>query len=72
VPNAVVDEQGRKVYRLTVQRQPRVRLEQLKVRLSLPAGATDVRAKGWTREGGGLVWDRPLKEDMVLEVSWQS
>jgi hypothetical protein len=72
VPNAVRDEQGRRVYRLTVQRQPRVRVEQLKVTLSLPVGAKDVKAKGWRQEGDRLVWDRPLKEDIVLEVSWQA
>ena len=72
VPNAVVEEGGRRVYRLTVQRQPRVRVEQLTVRLTLPQGVADVRAKGWKREGDLLVWDRPLKEDVVLEVSWRS
>lgn len=72
VPNAVVEEGGRRVYRLTVQRQPRVRLEQLKVSLALPQGAEKVRAKGWKRDGDQLVWDRPLKEDLVLEVSWLS
>jgi len=72
VPNAVTEEAGRRVYRLTVQRQPRVRVEQLTVRLSLPQGAEGVKAKGWKRDGDQLVWDRPLKEDVVLEVSWQS
>ena len=72
VPNAVVEEGGRRVYRLTVQRQPRVRVEQLTVRLTLPEGAGDVKAKGWKRDGDQLVWDRPLKEDVVLEVSWRS
>lgn len=72
VPNAVVEEEGRRVYRLTVQRQPRVRVEQLTVRLTLPQGAGDVKAKGWKRDGDQLVWDHPLKEDVVLEVSWRS
>ncbi|MDP9068679.1 MAG: DUF4012 domain-containing protein [Actinomycetota bacterium] len=71
-PGAVVQEAGRKVYRLTVQRQPRVRPEQLIVRVGLPQGAKDIAAKGWKREGNDLVWDRPLKEDIVLEVSWRS
>jgi hypothetical protein len=72
VPDVVVEEGGRRVYRLTVQRQPRVRLERLLVRFALPEGATDVKAKGFKRDGDQLVWDRPLKEDVVLEVSWQS
>ena len=72
VPDVVVEEGRRRVYRLTVQRQPRVRIERLLVRFALPEGATDVRAKGWKRDGDQLVWDRPLKEDVVLEVSWQS
>ena len=72
VPDAVRERQGRKVYRLTVQRQPRVRPERLSVTVALPQGATDVRAKGWKRQGDRLVWDRPLKEDIVLEVSWRS
>ncbi len=71
-PGAVVEEAGRKVYRLTVQRQPRVRPELLVVRVTLPEGARDVEAEGWKRDGNDLVWERPLKEDIVLEVSWQS
>jgi hypothetical protein len=71
VPGAVRTEQGRKVYRLTVQHQPRVWPERLTITLSLPAGARDVRAPGWKREGSKLVWDRSLTEDVVLEVSWQ-
>ena len=72
VPNAVRERQGRKVYRLTVQRQPRVRPERLIVTVALPQGAADVQAKGWKRQGDRLVWDRPLTEDVVLEVSWRS
>jgi hypothetical protein len=72
VPDAVRERQGRKVYRLTVQRQPRVSAERLIVTVALPQGAADVRAKGWKRQGDRLVWDRPLKEDVVLEVSWRS
>lgn len=72
VPDAVFERRGRRVYRLTVQRQPRVRTEQLSVRITLPAGAQGVRAKGFERDGNELVWERPLKEDTVLEVSWRS
>ena len=72
VPNAVVERRGRKVYRLTVQRQPRVRPELLRIRVALPAGAEAVRANGFKRDGDALIWERPLKEDTVLEVSWRS
>jgi hypothetical protein len=72
VPGAVRTEGGRKVYRLTVQHQPRVRPERLTITISLPAGVRDVRAPGWRRSGETLVWDRPLTADVVLEVSWQS
>ncbi|HJR46439.1 MAG TPA: DUF4012 domain-containing protein [Actinomycetota bacterium] len=72
VPGAVVERGGRKVYRLTVQRQPKVRKETLSVRVTLPVGARDVRAQGWKRQGDELIWERPLKEDIVLEVSWRS
>lgn len=71
VPSVVRTKDGRSVYRLQVQHQPKVRPENMIVRLSLPDGASDVRAKGWTRDGDTLVWERPLKEDLVLEVSWQ-
>ncbi|MEA2434605.1 MAG: hypothetical protein QOG54_2062 [Actinomycetota bacterium] len=72
VPGAVRTEEGRRVYRLTVQHQPRVWPEQLTINLDLPAGVRDVRAPGWKRTGSTLVWDRPLTKDFVLEVSWQS
>jgi hypothetical protein len=47
-------------------------MEELIVRLTLPQGAADVKAKGWSRDGDQLVWEHPLKEDIVLEVSWRS
>lgn len=71
VPNAIVERGGRKVYRLTVQRQPRVRPELLTVRITLPEGVRGIEAKGFKREGNELTWERPLKEDIVLEVSWR-
>lgn len=73
VPNVVHTAGGRKVYRLVVQRQPRIRPERLIVRIRLPQGASEVRAPGFRQGLGGiLVWDRPLREDVTLEVSWQS
>ena len=36
-----------------------------------PEGARRVDAEGWKRKGGVLTWDKPLKTDLELEVSWQ-
>jgi Protein of unknown function (DUF4012) len=71
VPEVVQTKEGRSVYRLTLQHQPRVRPEDVEIRLRLPEGASEVVAKGFTREGDALVWARPLQEDVELEVSWQ-
>lgn len=71
VPNVVRRIDGRRIYRLHVQHQPKVRPERLTIELQLPSGAGDVRAPGWEREGGVLLWDGALRNDMVLEVSWQ-
>ncbi|HEX2195437.1 MAG TPA: DUF4012 domain-containing protein, partial [Actinomycetota bacterium] len=71
VPGVVQTRDGRRVYRLIVQRQPKVRPEQLAITLTLPDGARKVRAPGWKRKGGVLTWDEPLKQDLELEVSWQ-
>lgn len=71
VPGVVRSRDGRRVYRLIVQRQPKVRPEQLTITLTLPDGARSVSAKGWKRKGGVLTWDKPLKSDLDLEVSWQ-
>jgi urease gamma subunit len=71
VPAVVRSREGRRVYRLIVQRQPKVRPEQLRITLTLPEDARGVRAPGWKRKGGVLVRDKPLKRDLELEVSWQ-
>ena len=71
VPGVVRSVGGRKVYRLIVQRQPKVRPEQLSVTLTLPDGARRVQAPGWKRRGNVLEWTKPLKTDLDLEVSWQ-
>lgn len=71
VPGVVRTEDGRRIYRLHVQHQPKVRPEILDLRLTLPPGAKDVRAPGWKRDGDVLVQERPLLRDMILEVSWQ-
>jgi len=72
VPNVVRTVDGRSTYRLVVQHQPRVRPETLDLRITLPAGAGDVRAPGFTRDGTTLSWEKPLTEDLSLEVSWRS
>ena len=71
VPDAVHADGDRRVYRLVVQHQPKVRPERLVVRLHLPDGATDVRAPGWDRRGDTLVLERIQLRDLELEVSWQ-
>jgi hypothetical protein len=71
VPGVVRSRDGRRVYRLIVQHQPKVRPEQLGITLTLPEGARRVEAPGWKRDGDVLTWDKPLKTDLDLEVSWQ-
>lgn len=69
----VVFERGqRSVYRLTIQHQPEVRPAALRLTLRLPDGARSVRAEGFQRRGRVLVYERPLDEDLTLEVSWRS
>jgi hypothetical protein len=71
VPDIVRTVNGRKIYRLVVQHQPKVRPELLAIDLALPPDARDVVAKGWKRDGDLLLWERLLKKDVVLEVSWR-
>jgi hypothetical protein len=71
VPGVVHDVGGRRVYQLHVQHQPKARPETLSLTLTLPDGATAIKARGWKREGNRLTWERPLTEDMILEVSWR-
>jgi hypothetical protein len=71
VPGVIREVDGRRVYRLHVQHQPKVQPETLILNLTLPEGAKGVKAKGWKRQSGRLVWERPLEEDLVLEVSWR-
>jgi hypothetical protein len=70
VPGAVTKEGRRNVYRLLVQRQPKVWPDDVTVRLRLPTGASRVVAPGWAKEGTTLVWRRELDADASLEVSW--
>jgi len=72
VPSVVKTRGERNTYRLIVQSQPKVDPELLTVRLALPNDATGVEAKGWSRDGDVLVWDKPLRGDLVLEVSWNA
>ena len=72
VPRALSERAGRQVYRLSVQHQPKVRAEELRVNLTLPPGASGVRAQGWERRGALLVWRGAVEEDMVLRVSWRA
>ena len=71
VPNVVQEKNGRSVYRLFVQHQPRVRPEELRIGLRLPEDAEAVVAPGWERTEDLLVWERPLTKDMILKVTWE-
>lgn len=71
VPGVVQTEGARRVYRLVVQHQPKVHPELMVIRFHLPEGASDVRAPGWKRRGDTLVWERSIRTDLELEVSWQ-
>ena len=70
VPSVVHRRDDRSVYRLVMQSQPKVHLQSTRVTLELPDGATDVSAPGWSHEGDVLVWDKLLRRDVILEVSW--
>ncbi|MEA2446604.1 MAG: hypothetical protein QOK47_241, partial [Actinomycetota bacterium] len=72
VPGVVHQKDGRNTYRLVVQHQPKLRPDALRVRLALPEGATGIKAPGWKKQDGTLIYERPLKTDMVLEVSWRT
>jgi Protein of unknown function (DUF4012) len=71
VPGVVTSEGDRRVYRLVVQRQPKIHRETITFRLHLPEGASDVTARGWDRQGSTLVREMRLIRDEILEVSWQ-
>jgi hypothetical protein len=71
VPDVVRERGNRRLYRLVVQRQPKLRPETLALTLQLPKGAGGVMAKGWKRRDDVLTFERVLKKDLVLEVSWR-
>lgn len=71
VPGVVRTIGRRRVYRLTIQHQPKTRPEMLRLRIRLPARATHVQAEGWSRHGRELLWHRPLAKDLALRVSWK-
>ena len=72
VPNAVERAGQRWIYRLALQHQPKVRPETTIVRVSLPDGARAVRAPGFKRRGHVLAWEKVLRRDHIVEVSWRS
>lgn len=72
VPGVVIDRGSRSTYRLVVQHQPKVRPQRLLIRLTVPDGARGLRAPGFERDGGALIYDHLLTTDTILEVSWQS
>jgi hypothetical protein len=72
VPHAVVAEGDRSVYRLALQHQPKVRPEEVTLRVALPPGARGIVAAGFERRSDSVVWAGALRRDRVLEVSWRS
>lgn len=72
VPNVVQTRGDTKLYRLAIQRQPRVRPQELAIRLQVPEGATKIHAQGFKRDGRVLTYERLLLKDTLLEVSWRS
>ena len=72
VPSVVRTRDDRSIYRLVVQSQPKVNPEEVTISLRIPDGVTDVQAPGWERDGEALVWQKPLKGDVELEVSWRN
>ena len=69
----VLEQRGdRTVYRLMVQRQAKFHPEELLIKLRLPAEARKIQAPGFKKEGSTLTYERPLKTDTVVEVSWRS
>jgi hypothetical protein len=71
VPSVVRKHGNRSFYRLLVQSQPKVNPENLRIRLSLPRGATAIRAPGWRAAGTKLEWQKPVRGDLDLRASWQ-
>ena len=71
VPGVVRQVGKRLVYRLHLQHQPKVSPETYRIEITLPEGARAVEAKSFRKENGVLVWEQEVKEDQVLEVSWQ-
>ena len=73
VPGVVKTVGDLQVYRLVIGHQPKVNLEEVTITLTLPEGATEITApKGWEENGNVLTWTKELKEDIEVEVSWQS
>ncbi len=70
-PNVVRKADGRMQYRLVIQQQPKIYPETLRLSLRLPDGARRIEAKGFQKRDGRLVLEKKLKEDLILEVSWQ-
>jgi hypothetical protein len=70
-PGVVRRVGGRRVYRLVVQHQPKVRPEWLTIGLELPETAREISTVGWKRAGGRIAWEGYVRRDMILEVSWR-
>ena len=74
VPGALYKkaEDLRSGYRLLVQAQPKIHPDELRVRVHLPDGASDVDPGAFELDGDTLIFEGVLKEDLVLEATWRS
>jgi hypothetical protein len=71
-PDVVTTEGDERVYRLTIQKQPGMRSEAVRVQIALPEGASVVDATpGATRDGATLGYAFDLTQDRVIEVRFR-
>jgi hypothetical protein len=71
-PGVVTTDGDEQVYRLTIQKQPGMRSEQVAARIVLPEGATLVGAtEGATVDGRTLDYAFDLMQDQVIEVRYR-
>jgi hypothetical protein len=65
----VVSRGAGNVYRLTIQHQPRIAPADLRIRVTLPVGATIRDApRGWIVSGNVLTLKTKLTRDLVQEI----
>jgi hypothetical protein len=70
VPGVIRSNDGRKVYRLTVQHQPLLNPAELTVNVRLPDDAVVLSAPGWTVNGNEATLKVVLTRDLVTEITF--